>query len=227
MTLKVYDDIEQGTPEWHELRRGIITASTVGQLITPKTIKVADNPTSRALTAKLIAERITGWVEGEYVSYDMARGHVVEPIARAYYAEHHAPVTECGFMTEDKFGFTIGYSPDGLIDGDGLLEIKSRNPREQLRVILADEVPSEHMAQVQAGMLVSGREWCAYLSYCGGMPPWIIRVERDDRWGEAIVDAVDAFESAAERMVTDYRAAVHGLPVTERVPDFLDVELKL
>lgn len=34
MTLHVYNDIAQGTDEWHALRRGIVTASTVGKLLT-------------------------------------------------------------------------------------------------------------------------------------------------------------------------------------------------
>ena len=59
MTTHTYPDIEQGTPEWHDIRRGIVTASAVGKLVTP-TLKVADNDTSRALTATLVAERITG-----------------------------------------------------------------------------------------------------------------------------------------------------------------------
>ena len=53
-------DVEQGTDEWLEARRGMITASTVGQLVTPRTIQPAANPESRALVARLAAERITG-----------------------------------------------------------------------------------------------------------------------------------------------------------------------
>jgi hypothetical protein len=40
-------------------------------------------------------------------------------------------------------------------------------------------VPAENMAQLQAGLLVSGREWIDYISYCGGMPLWVKRVEPD------------------------------------------------
>ena len=62
MTLTIFDQLEQGTPEWLEARRGIITASTVGKLLT-STGKVANNDTSRALTETLAIERITGRVE--------------------------------------------------------------------------------------------------------------------------------------------------------------------
>src|SRR5690606_34186370 len=86
VSLHVYDDLIQGTDEWMEARRGIVTASVVGQLVTPKTIKPAANDHSRALVAQLVAERITGWSEDPYVSHDMLRGSLDEPVARALYA---------------------------------------------------------------------------------------------------------------------------------------------
>ena len=49
--LTVYHELEQGTDEWLAARCGILTASTIGQLITPKTVKVASNEVSRGLTA--------------------------------------------------------------------------------------------------------------------------------------------------------------------------------
>ena len=60
MTLHIYKDMEQGTDEWLEARAGILTASTIGTLITAKTVKPASNDYSRSLTLTLAAERITG-----------------------------------------------------------------------------------------------------------------------------------------------------------------------
>jgi hypothetical protein len=216
MTLHVYRDIEQHSPEWYEARRGIVTSSVVGQLVTPKTIKPAVNIHSRALVAQLVAERITGWSDDHYASHDMVRGSLDEPVARAVYAEHYGPVDEVGFMVRDDWGFSIGFSPDGLVGDGGLIEIKSRKPKAHLATILADEVPSENVAQIQAGLLVSGRAWCDYVSFAGGMPLWRKRVEPDPQWFEAIVAAVETFEQTATEMVATYQAAVTGLPMTER-----------
>lgn len=216
MSLHLFGDLIQGTDEWLEARRGIVTASTVGQLITPKTIRPAANAESRALTSRLVAERITGWCESVYVSHDMLRGSLDEPVARDLYAQHYAPVAEIGFAVRDDWGFKIGYSPDGLVGDDGLIEIKSRRPKEHLATILADEVPDENMAQIQCGLLVSGRQWCDYVSYCGGMPMWTKRVELDPRWHDAIVAAVEAFEAAAIEMAATYHERTAGLPATER-----------
>ena len=219
MTLIELPDLIQGSEEWHDQRRGIVTASVVGKLLTT-TARVAANDYSRALTAQLVAERITGYTDPVYVSDDMLRGTEDEPRAIEVYSEHYAPVTTTGFMIEDRWGFRIGYSPDGLVGDDGLIECKSRRPKKQLTTILTDEVPAENMGQLQCGLLVSGREWIDYVSYCGGMPLYVKRVTPDQRWFDAILTAVALFEDTAAEMVAAYHAATEGLPLTERAPDF-------
>ena len=82
MTLEIFDKIEQGTDEWFEQRRGLVTASAAGLLITTKTMKPTNNDTSRGLTRSLAAERITGFVEPSFSSRDMERGTLDEPLAR-------------------------------------------------------------------------------------------------------------------------------------------------
>ena len=217
MSLHVFDDIDQGSDEWHAQRRGIVTASVVGLLITTKTLKPASNDTSRSLTAQLVAERITGYTEPMHVSSDMERGTLDEPYAREIYSEHYAEAVEVGFMIRDDWGFQLGYSPDGLVGDDGLIEIKSRKQKIQLKTILEDEVPSENMAQIQCGLLVSGRKWCDYVSYSGGMPLYTKRVLPDAEWRTAIIAAVTQFEAAAGQMIKDYTAAIDGRPETERI----------
>lgn len=216
MSLTEFPDGIQGSDAWHDQRRGIVTASVVGKLLT-STRKIANNDTSRALVATLVAERITGWTDPVYVSDDMLRGTDDEPRAIAAYAEHFMAVTTTGFMVRDDWGFPIGYSPDGLVGDDGLIECKSRRAKKQLQTIVDDEVPAENMAQLQCGLLVSGRAWIDYVSYCGGMPLYVKTVEPDPEWFEAIVAAVTSFELAASLMTEQYRDATRGLPLTERV----------
>jgi hypothetical protein len=217
MTLTVHDDLLQGSDAWLEQRRGIVTASVVGQLVTPKTIKPASNDDSRALTFQLVAERISGWVDPVYVNNDMFRGTMEEPRARALYAEHYESVREAGFMVRDEGTWKLGYSPDGLVGDDGLIEIKAPRAKKHLKTILSDEVPPEHMPQIQAGLLVSGRKWLDFISWCGGLPMWVKRVEPDQRWFDAITAAVRGFEETAAQMVADYERATQGLFPTDRV----------
>lgn len=219
MTLHI--GAEHGTDEWHDERRGVLTASVVGQLLTPS-LRVADNDTSRALTTTLVAERIAGWTEDNYVNNDMLRGIQCEPIARDLYSEHYEAATECGFMRRDEDTWTLGYSPDAVVGSDGLLEIKVPRAKGHIRTILADEVPARHLAQCQAGLLVSGREWLDFVSFCGGLPLYVKRVLPDPQWFEAITSAAETFAQTAAEMVAAYTSAVAGLPSTERVVD-LDV----
>lgn len=156
MSLTVHRDITQRSDEWYALRLGMVTASTVGGLITP-TGKVADNDTSRKLALTLAAERITGYAEPSRLSADMWRGIDEEPLARDAYSEHRSPVTECGFMVRDDWGFRIGYSPDGLVGDLGLIEVKSRLHHIHMATILSEQpaptkTAGSHENQSQQGV---------------------------------------------------------------------------
>ena len=222
--LKVYTELEQRSPEWYEARCGVLTASVVGKFITPKTVKVADNETSRGITRQLVAERITGHVVETFQSDAMFRGVADEPLARDLYSKHHAPATEVGFMVREIHGHKLGFSPDGLVGDDGLIEVKSAEPKIHLARILdpAESVPAEHMAQMQTGLLVSGREWCDFISYCGGMPMLVRRVLADPVWLDAITEALIEFEGSADEMVAGYERLTDGLPTTERIDYFME-----
>lgn len=216
-TLSVYSEVVQRTDEWYQQRAGIMTASAVHGLLTGKTLAVAQNDTSRGLVAAAAAERITGYVEPTYPSFDMQRGIDEEPLAVDAYAEHRGvEVQACGFMVRVWDGCRLGYSPDGLVGDDGLIEIKSRRGKKQVETVVSGQVPAENMAQLQCGLFVSGRAWLDYVSYAAGMHLWTVRVEPDERWFEAIAAAVEEFEAAVTRTVDAYNAAVVGLPLTER-----------
>lgn len=219
MALTIYDTLEQGSTEWLEARRGIVTASTVGKLLT-STGKVANNDTSRALIETLAIERITGRVEYIHPSRDMQRGTMLEPFARDLYAQHYGEVQEVGFIRLDGNGHSLGYSPDGLVGDDGLLEIKSRTPRVQARTILDNRVPAANMAQLQAGLLVTGRSWIDYCSYSPGLPLYIKRVIPDLDWFAAISEAVEQAERDVSALVETFRDATKGMTQTEYFDPF-------
>lgn len=228
MTLHVFDELEQGTPEWLAARCGIVTASVIGQLITPKTVKPASNDYSRALTAHLAAERITRYVEPIYENADMRRGTLSEPYARDLYAKHAGvTVNEVGFIVREEPTWKLGFSPDGLIGDDGLLEIKSPRQKKHLATVLANEAPLEHMAQIQTGLLVTGRKWLDFVSYNGGMRLFVKRVYPDPKWQEAIISAVTAFEENAAQMIANYETNTKDAPDTERIDFDEELELKL
>lgn len=210
--IRYHFDIEQGSEEWHALRCGILTASEMKFIVTP-TLKPASNDKERAHLFELLGQRITQHTEPRYISDDMLRGHEDEIDARIRYAEHFAPVTECGFVTNDDHGFVIGYSPDGLVDDDGLIECKSRRQKFQVETILADRVPEEYMLQIQTGLLVTGREWLDFVSYCAGLPMFVKRVFPDARYQDAIIAAATDFERRLQEAQQKYAAWLDRQPV--------------
>jgi len=211
-----YHHIEQGSDDWHALRRGMITASAISRLITG-TGKPANNETSRTQLLQLLAERITGESEASFYSDDMARGHLLEPLARDIYAEHRAPVQECGFVTADFDGTVIGYSPDGLVGEDGLIEIKSPRQKNHLRSLLNDAVPSEYYPQVQTGLAVTGRAWCDYISYAPGLPLFIHRCWRDEAVITQLIAAAQAAETDLQMLIELYTTKAAIFPATEPI----------
>lgn len=217
--IHYHADLIQGSDEWLAARRGLLTASEMRLIITP-TLKVAKNEKASAHLYELLAQRITGYVEPRYVSDDMLRGQVDEIEARALYAKHYAPVREMGFITNDEWGFTLGYSPDGLVGDDGLIECKSRRQKFQAETIIAGEMPDEYMIQVQTGLLVTGRRWCDFISYCGGMPMVTIRVPADDAIQDAIIEAATDFELRLSKMEEAYQTSLLGgrhIPTERRI----------
>ena len=216
--IRYYHDIEQGSAEWLALRCGIPTASEMKLIMTP-TLKPASNDKERAHLFELLAQRITGHTEPQYVSGDMLRGHEDEIEARIKYAEHYAPVTECGFVTRDMGGYVIGYSPDGLVGDDGLIECKSRRQKYQVETILADAVPPEYMLQIQTGLLVTERNWMDFVSYSAGLPMFVKRVWPDAAIQEAIIAASQQFEDRLQVAIKKYERMLQAMPVlieTER-----------
>jgi hypothetical protein len=198
--MRVHSELIQGSPEWLQARCGLLTASEMKLIVTP-TLKPASNEKERAHLYELLAQRISGYVEPSFVSDDMLRGREDEIEARAIYDETYAPVQEAGFITNDRWGFKIGYSPDGLVGDDGLIECKSRRQKFQVETIVNQTVPSDYMMQIQTGLLVTGRKWLDFISYSGGLPMVTMRVLPDAAIQAAIVEAATAFEQRlAEKM---------------------------
>lgn len=211
MTITYHDSVIQGSDEWLHMRCGLLTASEMRLVITP-TLKIADNDKTRAHVFELLFQRLTGYVEPQYVSDAMLRGQEDEVYARAAYCEHYAEVTEVGFVTNDRWGFALGYSPDGLVGDDGLIECKSRAGKYQVQTIAENEVPAEYMIQLQTALLVSEREWIDFISYSGGLPMFVKRVEPDLKVQAAIIEAAIAFEQRVAEKEREYFATLAAMP---------------
>lgn len=211
MNVKYYENLIQGSDEWLKARLSIITASQVKSLITP-TGKIANNEDSRGIVYEKVAERITCRPQERFENKHMERGNVFEPFARDLYNDKIAPVREVGFIVRDFGKFKIGYSPDGLVGDDGLIEIKVLSRTKHTKEICEDKEPKEHMMQMQTGMLVTGRKWCDFIAYYNGMKPRIVRVLPDPVLQDLIVEAVGAFEIRVLECVVEYKFNTADMP---------------
>ena len=209
--IRYHDELTQGSDEWLAARCGLLTASEMHLIVTP-TLKVASNDKERAHLYELLAQRITGHVPPRYIGDDMLRGMDEEISAREAYSKTYAPVKQVGFVTNDKWGFTIGYSPDGLVNNDGQIECKSRKQSLQVKTLVeyvdAGAIDPAFMIQAQTGLMVSERDWCDLVSYCGGLHMATVRVYPDKVYQDAIREAAVAFEGRMTAALEKYNAVL-------------------
>lgn len=199
--MEIFDDIEQGSPEWYALRLGLPTASMFKTLL----VDSAEKKTRTSYLYKLAGERLTGEPAESFSNADMERGKVMEPIIR----EHYAFVRDCentirqvAFIRNGK----CGCSPDSLLGEDGVLEIKSAAPHILIPMLLhPDKFPAEHRAQCQGSLMVTERRYVDLIVYCPKMKPLIVRLERDEDYIQQLRDAVDVFELELRRLVAKLR----------------------
>ena len=214
MTLTVFDELEQGADAWIEARAGLVTASTVKQLLTGAG-KIAQNETSRGLVEKLALERITGRVQYMPPTFDMQRGTLLEADARAIYHERYNPVYEVGFGRIDDNGIAYGASPDGLtVDGHGGLEIKCPKPATHFRTILESRVPPMYLPQIHMNMLVFDKGWWDFMSHDPGQPPFVKHVRRDAGWESLLLEAIRGAEAQITALLELWEDRTGGIETT-------------
>lgn len=199
MELEIFD-CEQNTPEWFEARRGIVTASRFSDVLAK-----GQGITRRKYLLTLAGEAITGECAESFSNVHTERGHAMEDEARDMYAfQNDVEPVKVGFMRRGR----AGASPDRLIGTDGLLEIKTKLPHLQLDVLDKEKLPSEHVPQVQGQLMVSGREWCDFVSYWPRLPMFCIRVYRDEKYIAELNQAIAYFVGEMDYYIS--RFGVHA-----------------
>lgn len=190
----VHLDVVQGSQQWLAMRAGIPTASAFDNIITPKGEK---SRSAEKYMHHLLAERMLGRAEVEYVSTWMDRGSASEAEAVAYYElERDLDTVKVGFITNDEK--TIGASPDRLVGDEGLLEIKVPKPATHVAYLLKKPVDAAYFPQVQGQLWVTGRKWLDILSFHPEMPNEIVRVARDEKFIAKLADLVTEFSKELE-----------------------------
>lgn len=191
-------DCEQGTATWLYARCGLVTCSALSDVLAK-----GEGKTRAKYARKIASEKIRHLAAESYFGDDMLRGQLAEDEALQEYEMAVLKKTKkiglCVAL-EDLGG--LGYSPDAFVGDDGLLEIKTRQADLQMELLLSDKVPPAHMAQLQGGLLVTGRKWIDFASYCPGLPLFIKRVTPDAVYHAHVMAELPKFYAEVNEMVS-------------------------
>lgn len=195
-------NIEQGTKEWLDTRKGVVTGSRFKDVVTPARGELSKSST--AYMYELVAERMGATVEFFQNEY-MRRGNELEPQARITYEFiKDCKVEEVGFCLDDSK--LVGVSPDGLIGEEGGLEIKCPKETTHISYLANGALPLIYKPQVQGSMWITGRKWWDFMSYHPDLPPFIIRIERDEEYIKKMDDGIRKFSKDMIALEKELRA---------------------
>lgn len=200
--MEVFADIEQGTPEWFEIRMGRPTASRFADVCRQRGVKGGIPKTRQTYMYQLAGEIITGEPMTTFENWDTRRGREREGEARALYAfMYDVEPQQVGFIRNG----IAGCSPDSLVGNDGMFENKDALPHVQIERLLSKKVPSEHVMQLQGNLLIAEREWIDFASHCRNMPLFVKRIYRDETKIQEIRDGLQKFHEELQSLVEKIR----------------------
>jgi len=181
--MKLHNDIEQGSQEWHALRAGKLTSSKAQAI----------GNAGKGLESEVLdtmARKLSSAEPESYTNEDMERGKELEEQAIEMYEMESGAKTEIvGFVSSDDD--TAGCSPDRLEGDDGMVEVKCPNDTNFLKLMLAgkDGVDSKYVWQMQMEMLICEREYCILLAYNPNFKESLLthRFEKDPEMQEKLI----------------------------------------
>lgn len=156
--MTIIHEMQQGTPEWHEIRKGKMTASHAQE--------IGNNGKGlETYVYEILAGEFSSGEVDFYTNKHMERGIELEESARSIFGlENDCIVKQVGFIEYNEY---VGCSPDGLIGEDGGIEIKCHEDVRHFKMIIggAKEIESKYIWQIQMNLLITGRKWWKYVAY--------------------------------------------------------------
>lgn len=191
----MFHDVIQNSPEWYDLRIGKITGSHFGSIMANEG-KVFGNP-AQDYAIQVALERSTGRrFEVDYTNHWMQRGHELEPIARSLYELETMEFVDNGGIYVDG---DFATSPDGLVNDNGQIEIKSVKYNTHFERIKKGGFDLKYKWQIQGNLWLSGRDWCDFISYCPDYPEnkqlYVFRVVRDQEMIDRLKQRLNEFNN--------------------------------
>ncbi len=202
----------QRTTEWYLSRKGMITASEISNiLVKGKTKDSIFGKTALSYLDEKIAERFMDEEQFVYYCEDVKRsspamywGNEYEDTAREVYEMATGnTVMDEPFQKLKGYENYVGGSPDGRLSTmDGIIEIKCPyNPAVHLEH-LSWKDPKDLLAgnpqyygQVQTNMLITGTEYCDFISYSplyrNRLDLGILRIPKDEEYLNTLIERIN------------------------------------
>lgn len=203
--------IEQGTPEWHQLRCGKVTASRVADIM--RKTKSGVSASRQRYLGELVAERLTGAPTVGFKSADMEWGNANEDNARQFYAFMNDVTLETVAFVPHPTIEMAGASPDRLVGADGLVEIKAPAIHTHIETLLTGEIEPDYQKQMCWQMACTGRQWVDFVSYEPRLPENLRMFTKHVHRDEA---AIKGMEAEVEKFLAEVEDTIHQLRRLER-----------
>lgn len=190
-------DIAQRTDEWYAIRHGKMSASSAN-------IIQANGKGLETYIYSLMADYYSNGEKEHYTSADMQRGIDLEDEARTEFEFYTGlSVNEVGFV---EYSPECGCSPDGLIDKDGLIEIKCPKDEIYFRLLLDGKIKPEYIAQMQMQLFVTRRKYCYFVSYNPNFEKtlFIKKIKRDKQMIDKIKEGIDCGTKLIRKIKKEY-----------------------
>lgn len=193
------DIVNQGSPEWFELRRGLPTASGMDRILTPSGKPSAQAEGYMAELAADVAELSPTWFTermNKPPNEAMRRGTETEPQTRSHFEfEKDCSVIQVGGCLSDCGRYWV--SPDGLCVSDSGalcagLELKSPLLKTHAGYLLKGILPADYRPQCHDQLLITGLPVVYFVSHAPGLEVLIVEV-RPDEYTEKLREAKEDF----------------------------------
>jgi len=169
---------EQGSPEWHALRKTKITATDAAVIIGASHWKTR---------TQLYHEKLSDEPPMP-ANARMQRGLDLEPIARSLFTIQTGIFVEPAVIVKDWAMASL----DGLSDAmDHIVEIKCPGEKDHA-IALGGKIPDQYYPQLQHQMYVTDLQEAHYFSF-DGVDGVVVKVKRDDVYIEKLIEEEKKF----------------------------------
>jgi putative phage-type endonuclease len=210
--------IEQRSEEWFKIRKGKITSSEIHKIMGAKD---AMTDTAKSYLLEKVSESLGGYaalVQGVALDW----GTELEDLAIKEYSEKTGTLVEkASFIPVGEY---YGGSPDGLVQPDGIIEVKcpynSSNHFKHGLIKTSEDfkkIATNYYYQCISNMICAEAQWCDFISYDPRVESkykmFIFRLKRDE---EEVTNMVKKVEIAAKYII-ELKEKIQNAVTTEGV----------